>query len=130
MWAVGKRIMPPKVKRTRELTIRVTDEELASIRLAAETSGLSMADLARRRLLEAGATVNESGITRRRAVAPKRRPLPVADPSLVREVARVGANLNQVAKWANTYKTAAEAVQITTALIAIREALDRCTSNS
>jgi len=122
--------MPPKVKRTRELTIRVTDEELASIRLAAETSGLSMADLARRRLLEAGATVNESGITRRRAVAPKRRPLPVADPSLVREVARVGANLNQVAKWANTYKTAAEAVQITTALIAIREALDRCTSNS
>lgn len=122
--------MPPKVKRTRELTIRVTDEELASIRLAAETSDLSMADLARRRLLEAGATVKESGITRRRAIAPKRRPLPVADPALVREVARIGANLNQVAKWANTYKTAAEAVQITAALIAIREALDRCTSNS
>ena len=37
----------------------------------------------------------------------------------VREIARIGNNLNQIARWANTYKDAAEAVEVVAHLAAI-----------
>ena len=40
-----------------------------------------------------------------------------------RELARIGANLNQIARWANTFKANAEAVEIVTHLVAIERAL-------
>jgi hypothetical protein len=38
---------------------------------------------------------------------------------------RINANLNQIAKWCNTYKTQAEAEAVTGYLVAIREGLHR-----
>ena len=40
-----------------------------------------------------------------------------------RELARTGANLNQIARWANTFKANAEAVEIVVHLVAIERAL-------
>ena len=40
-----------------------------------------------------------------------------------RQVVRIGNNLNQVARWANTHKTAAEAVEVIAHLITIERAL-------
>ena len=40
-----------------------------------------------------------------------------------RELARVGNNLNQIARWANTHKGAIEAVEVIGHLIAIKRAL-------
>jgi hypothetical protein len=40
-----------------------------------------------------------------------------------REIARIGSNINQLARWANTYKTAADAVQIIIGLAAVEKAL-------
>ena len=40
-----------------------------------------------------------------------------------RELARIGANLNQIARWANTFKANAEAVEIVAHLVAIERAL-------
>ena len=40
-----------------------------------------------------------------------------------RQVGRIGNNLNQIARWANTHKGAAEAVEIITRLVAIERAL-------
>lgn len=37
----------------------------------------------------------------------------------LRELARIGSNLNQIAKWANTYKSSAEAAEIISHLITI-----------
>ena len=42
----------------------------------------------------------------------------------VREIARIGSNLNQIARWANTYKDAAEAVEVVAHLAAIERTLD------
>ena len=39
----------------------------------------------------------------------------------LRQLARIGANLNQIAKWANTYKRAVEAVEVLTALASLEE---------
>ncbi|MGH2412689.1 MAG: MobC family plasmid mobilization relaxosome protein [Microcystaceae cyanobacterium] len=40
-----------------------------------------------------------------------------------RQISRIGNNLNQIAKWANTYKSTAEAIEIIEALRAIEQTL-------
>ena len=105
-------------KRTREIAIRLTDAELADVRAKAAGRGVGMADLARQLLADAeGVEVQQ---TRRvRGTAPRQRPAPRADPALVQQIARAGSNLNQIAKWANTHKAGADAVQVIATLAAI-----------
>ena len=40
-----------------------------------------------------------------------------------RQISRLGNNLNQIAKWVNTYKSTAEAIEVIEALRAIEQAL-------
>ncbi len=40
-----------------------------------------------------------------------------------RQISRIGNNLNQIAKWANTYKGTAEAIEVIEALRAIEQTL-------
>lgn len=70
---------PPK--RTREITIRVTDDELQ--KLHNRKTDVTLAGWMRN--LGLGAT-----------------PIKQADPKLVRALGRMGSNLNQIAKHANT----------------------------
>ncbi len=42
----------------------------------------------------------------------------------IRELARIGANINQLARWANTYKSHTEAIQILTALASLERSLN------
>ncbi|GFE72195.1 MobC family plasmid mobilization relaxosome protein [Chroococcus sp. FPU101] len=44
------------------------------------------------------------------------------------QIRRIGINLNQIAKWANTYKTTAEAIEIIEALKEIELALNQLTN--
>jgi Bacterial mobilisation protein (MobC) len=46
-----------------------------------------------------------------------------------RQISRIGNNLNQIAKWANTYKSTAEAIEIIEALRAIEQALTQLSTN-
>ncbi len=39
------------------------------------------------------------------------------------QIAKIGNNLNQIARWANTYKSTADAVEVVTHLVAIEQAL-------
>ena len=52
----------------------------------------------------------------------------VVDRSLIKEqiqqISRIGNNLNQIAKWANTYKSTAEAIEVIAALRAIEQKLN------
>ena len=70
-------------KRTREITIRVTDDELQ--KLHERKSDATLAGWMRNLCL--GAT-----------------PIKQADPNMVRALGRMGSNLNQLAKHANTHK--------------------------
>ena len=47
-----------------------------------------------------------------------------------REISRIGNNLNQIAKWANTYKSTAEAIEVIECLRAIELALAQLTPSS
>lgn len=96
--------------RNKRVNIKVTAEERQRWQTMAADAGLTVADLIRQRLGDAELVKRDP--VRRRAA---RR----ADPKLLAELGRIGNNLNQIARWANTYKTAAEAVEIITALAAI-----------
>ena len=48
---------------------------------------------------------------------------PRSERERTRELARIGANLNQIARWANTFKANAETVEIVAHLVAIERAL-------
>ena len=98
----------PKIinkKRTKEIAIRVTEDELAELKKRQQ--GTTMAGWMRDLGL---------GVT----------PMKPADPELVRALGRIGSNLNQVAKHVNTDKTIDENVfkQIQAVRIAIDALLD------
>ncbi len=64
----------------------------------------------------------------------KTRTWTAADRSLIseqtREISLIGNNLNQIAKWANTYKSTAEAIEVIECLRAIESAIAQLTPSS
>ena len=100
-------------KRTHTIKIRCTDAELAELRQRVPVGGNLSAWL---RGLAIGEPIQPRP-------GPRRRQDP-RDPELVQQVARFGANLNQVARWANTHKAAAEAVQVLAHLQALDAAIN------
>lgn len=101
------------VVRDKWVHIKVAQEERDAWQAAAEADGVTLADLIRSRM--STATVDRE--PRRRRAARR------ADPALLAAMARIGSNLNQVARWANTYKRSADAVPIIAALVAIERAV-------
>jgi len=103
------------MERNKWIHIRVTDAERQAWQLIAQSHQLTVADLIRRKLGESQPTGRQ----------PKRRKrlCQQADPVLIRELARIGNNLNQIARWANTYKFAAEAITVCVHLLAIQRLL-------
>ena len=113
-----------KPKRIREITIRLTEAELAAVRNKAAARGMSMSNLARKLLVDVE-HIEISQTRRRRGATPARLPAPTADPALVREVARIGNNVNQLARWANTRKSGVEAVEVLVELAALDRSVMR-----
>ena len=98
------------MKRDKEIKIRVTAAELAAIRERCDRPQLAewLRDLA---------------LGQR-----KRRPVPVADPKLLRQLAAIGSNLNQVARWCNG-RTPIEAAEVSMVLVAINRELEALYAN-
>ena len=88
--------------------IRSSEAERAEWHAKARSAGLTLSDLVRRSVGRV-------------------RPWSVAHADVERErtqqVARIGNNLNQIARWANTHKGAVEAVEVIAHLIAIKRGL-------
>ena len=84
--------------------VRLTKEELAEWHGKAQAAGLSLSALIRQ------------AIARTHTWTPAARDLMQ---ERNREFARIGNNLNQLARWANTYKHKAEALQVLGQLAAI-----------
>jgi len=93
--------MKTTVARATCLRIRLHSEEKELLCLNAGVQGLSVSDYVRQCCLS---------FHLRKTPLEKER---------LRQLARIGANLNQIAKWANTYKRAVEAVEILTALASL-----------
>ncbi len=97
--------MNDKTLRTKFISVRVTPEEKERIVQLAEDDGMSVGDFLRVRL-------NTPKVRKTRAEREK-----------ILQIARIGNNLNQIARWANTYKHRCDAMQINLQLIEIGEQL-------
>ena len=87
--------------------VRASDAERAEWHAKARSAGLTLSDLVRRSLGRVHTwTVPHADVER----------------ECTREVARIGNNLNQIARWANTHKGAVEAVEVVAHLIAVERA--------
>lgn len=93
--------------------VKVTPSERAAWKAAAQAEGLTVADLIRKRM---GA--KPEGRAPKRTRAARR-----ADPRLLQAAGRIGSNLNQIARWCNTYAEGADALQVLAALVAIDQSL-------
>ena len=68
---------------------------------------------------EQGTTLTELIVTAVDGIKISRRKRINVDPALIRELAKLGNNLNQIARWANRYKADANALAILAELINI-----------
>ena len=90
-------------------TVRVSAAELADWRGKARAAGVPLSELLRRAMARTRTwTATAAAVERERT----------------RELARIGNNLNQLARWANIHKGAAEAVAVVAQLAAIERALE------
>ncbi len=88
--------------------VRASEAERAEWHAKARSAGLTLSDLVRRSVGRTHTwTVAHAEVERER----------------VQQVARIGNNLNQIARWANTHRGAIEAVEVIGHLVAIRRAL-------
>ena len=89
----------PRATRNRTLIAqaRVSEAELAKWRAKATAAGVPLSELLRRAMARTRTWT---------AVAAK------VERERTRELARIGSNLNQIARWANTHKGNAEAVEV------------------
>jgi len=101
-----------KEKRSKWVHIMATETERQSWSELAERNNLTLSDLIRKQL---GAIPNNFPPKPK----PKHRMTRRADPQLLAWLGRLNSNLNQIAKWANTYKRSAEAAEVISCLIAI-----------
>ena len=96
--------------RSAAVVIRVHPEERDLLKLNAGLHGMSVSDYVRQTCL---------GLRLRRTPEEKRR---------IRELARIGSNLNQIARWANTYKDSLEAVEVIAALTSLETQIENFAS--
>ena len=90
------------------VAVRLTPDESSDWRAKAKAGGVPLSALIRRAMARTRTwTVPAAEVERERT----------------RQVSRIGNNLNQIARWANTHKGAAEAVEIVARLVAIERAL-------
>ena len=98
--------------RSSAVVIRVHPEERDLLKLNAGIHGMSVSDYVRQTCLR---------LRLRRTLEEKRR---------LRELARIGSNLNQIARWANIYKESLEAVEVLAALTNLESQIENFASGA
>ncbi|WP_312283814.1 MobC family plasmid mobilization relaxosome protein [Candidatus Igneacidithiobacillus taiwanensis] len=116
----------------KRIAFRLPEKVAESWKSAAKASRLSLSDWVRMQVGTDKVPAVKTGKPTP-AKMPKRRPAPEADPQLIREVAALGNNLNQIARHLNsggTYTQASVLIPLLHIEQHLQEILDRCTSNS
>lgn len=106
-------LMPAKIdpssRRYAVIPTRVSPAELDDWRAKAKAAGVTVSELIRQSMQR----------TRTWTAAAR-----AAERERTRQIARIGSNLNQIARWVNTHRDAADAIEVLAGLVAVRRALD------
>jgi hypothetical protein len=95
---------------------RLPEPVVDEIKKEAEAEGVTVSDVLRARVADEQVKPLNQPRRRRRETLEAG---PKTDPALIRELARIGNNLNQLARHANQHKSAVEAVEICSILYSI-----------
>ena len=96
-------------RRIVKASVRASAAEFAAWKAKAAAAGVPLSDLLRQAMARTRTwTAASAEVERERT----------------RQIARVGNNLNQIARWANTHATAIDAVEIIANLVYISQTLD------
>ena len=96
---------------------RVSPKELAAWRSKASAAGVSSSALLRQAMTRAAVWIPAAEDAERRRLWRE------AERGRTREIARIGNNLNQLARWANRHKASADATRVLERLLDIKRAL-------
>ncbi len=97
-------------RRIVKASVRVSAVEFAAWKAKAEAAGVRLSDLLRRAMARTRTwTAAAAEVERERT----------------RQVARIGNNLNQIARWANTHADKADAFEVIAHLVAIEREIAR-----
>ena len=96
---------PRKDTRTAWIKLRVTPAEKEVITAKAKAQGQTVTDFIRQRALDY--RLRQTPLEKER----------------VRQLARIGANLNQLARWVNIHKSRAKAIDVLTVLVSLEREL-------
>lgn len=96
---------PKKDTRTALVKLRVTPAEKEAIIAKADAQGQTVTDFIRQRALDY--RLRQTPLEKER----------------VRQLARIGANLNQLARWVNIHKSRAETIDVLVALVSLEREL-------
>lgn len=96
---------PERATRSAWIKLRVTPAEKETIAAKAAAQGQTVTDFIRQRALDY--RLRQTPLEKER----------------VHQLARIGANLNQLARWANIHKSRAEALEVLTALVSLEDAV-------
>ena len=114
------------------LSLKVTPSFRQTLEAEAKSSGDNLSDLMRRRLASSEAPPLGRPAPRRRKLS-ELGPVSKADPALMRQIAAIGSNMNQIARSANAGALAGspiEAIVVLERLLVIERCLCELTSAS
>ena len=97
-------------RRTGQIHLRASPAELADWRAKAAAVGVPLSDLLRQAMARTWTAATAE-----------------AERERTRQVARIGSNLNQLARWANRHASAVEAVEVIANLVAFERELRKLT---
>ena len=97
---------PKRNTRSALIKLRVTPAEKEAITAKAGAQGLTVTDFIRQRTLNY--RLRQTSLEKER----------------IRHLARIGANLNQLARWANTFKGRIETLEMLTVLMSFEQAVN------
>lgn len=96
---------PERATRSAWIKLRVTPAEKEAIAAKAAAQGQTVTDFIRQRALDY--RLRQTPLEKER----------------VRQLARIGANLNQLARWVNIHKSRAEVIDVLVALVSLEREL-------
>ena len=98
------------MKKNKRIEIRISESDYSKLKLKSETAGISISDLIRNSALAARTWTAKDKKT---------------ESEKIRQIARIGNNLNQIARFCNQHKSAAVTVEMVQHLVSIEHELKK-----
>lgn len=98
------------MKKSKRIEIRISESDYSKLKSKSATAGISLSDLIRNSALAAKTWTARDKKT---------------ELAKIRQIARIGNNLNQIARFCNRHKTGADTIEILQHLVSIEHELKK-----